>query len=237
MKKRNLLCIIAVMSCLLILLAVPCRAINTGFVLEDVSEEEKENYIASLNLKPVDAPIKNTSFYCFDVNEKGQYAIGYNGPFVGHVVNVYDADGAFLYGFSFSTYGAYSIQWDGENIIIYLVRGNLAFAIDPDITCVEVASIPDNADNQKYWRREVDSVEREVNGVTYQAKAKLSSYHWKLVAVSPDGTETVLFHAPGGLEKIITLILFVVLFGVIVVIVLSYSLNKKYRNYKETKMS
>ena len=179
--------------------------------------------------------MKNASFYCFDVNEKGQYALGFDTMFSGKVVNIYDADGTFLYGFSFNTPGSFYIEWDGENIIIYLVRGDLAFAIDSNITCVEMADIPNNQENQKYWRGEIASAERNVNGVTYQAKPGLLAFHWKIVALAPDGTEMVLFHEPGAFGKIIALTLFTVLFSCAVVIGMLYSARKNYKKYRESK--
>lgn len=235
MRKRNALCAVALMLCVLILLSIPCHAINTGFVLQDVPEEKKENYIISLNLKPVDAPMKNASFYCFDVNEKGQYALGFNTMFSGKVVNVYDADGTFLYGFSFNTPGSFYIEWDGDNIIVYLVRDDLAFAIDSNITCVEVADIPNNQENQKYWRGEIASAQRKVNDVTYQAKPGLLAFRWKLVALAPDGTETVLFHEPGAFGKTVVFAVMIGLFFAAATIWVIYSAQKNYKKHIDSR--
>ena len=230
MKKRKALCMFAALVCFLALVAVPCHAMDSGFTLEELPEERRKNYMISLDLKPVDSPVENTGFYCFDVNEKGQYALGFQGLFIGNIVNIYDADGTFLYGFSFDSNGSFYLEWDGDNIILYLLRDYLAYAVDPNVTCVEVAKISDARENQEYWNGEIMSSEKEVNGVSYQAKPGLLSRHWKLVAEESDGMQTELFNESETLVKLIALGLLNVLFSCSVVLVIVFSIRKKFKH-------
>lgn len=119
------------------LFAVPCSAINTGFDIEDVNEDEMPVIFERFDLEMIDEPKITNGFSCFDVNEFGDYTLGFD---IGNtdVILFCSSNGEYLYGFSVADNGAFGIEWDNENIIIYRVRSDLAVLIDKDGNCLDM---------------------------------------------------------------------------------------------------
>lgn len=60
--------------------AIRVNAMNTGFFTEDLSDETKTTFVASINVSPLSAEPEKRGVLCFDVNEQGLIAIGQRVP-------------------------------------------------------------------------------------------------------------------------------------------------------------
>ena len=75
--------------------AIKVNAMNTGFFTEDLSDETKSTFVASINVSPLSAEPEKRGVLCFDVNEQGLIAIVQTGS-QDKENRVYTAQGAFL---------------------------------------------------------------------------------------------------------------------------------------------
>ena len=225
---------------LLLLLPVLCHASNGGFSFETKDTIEHLAIASKLNIQPVEDTAVRKGFCCFDVNEKGKFALGFDHAEY-DILLVYDNDGEYLYGFSFHIDGAWGVGWEGNNIILFCVRSDLAITIDERGTCIEVAEIEENPDNQAYWNHEVFANTRDVNGVVYTAKHWLVNsplIHWgqypMLIQTFPTGESTVLFDAfqrqPFPILRALTIAGIFLASGVVVFLLLSIRSQKKRRH-------
>ena len=108
----------AVLLLFLLYLSVHAAAADTQNPM--VTEIEKASEVSVFYQKGEDRTIK-----CFDVNEAGWFAVGYNN----NTIQIYDDLGVFQYGYSFRTEGTYGIELKQNSIVLYLGRSNMAVEI------------------------------------------------------------------------------------------------------------
>lgn len=223
---------------ILILTGLPCFAMNTGFDLSDKSEEEIAAIVSRLDIELIDEPEIKTGFSCFDVNEFGDYALGFDRS-EKDILLTYNAEGEYLYGFSFADNGGFGIEWDGNDIIVYSVRSDLAILIDKQGRCLDIKEIQNTSQNNEYWRKEVNANIRTVNGATFTAEHGLVNselLHWGtylcLVKTTPSGERMILFDVTANAIALTIIILFVVviLFTVVILVVCRVKHNPKARD-------
>lgn len=216
---------------------VSCFAMDIGFALEDVTEDEFSSVCTNLALSVIDEPDIDVGFCCFDVNESGDYALGFDLP-LKDIILVYDSTGSYQYGFSFSDNGAFGLEWDNENIVIYRVRSDLAISVDSSGNILEMGIIPDTLENNEYWNNEVNANKRNVAGVTYTAEHWIANHEWlrwgaypRLVKTMPDGERIVLFDQPAF--SVVTSVILVVLIIAAFLTVIGFFIRRclKYYGY------
>ena len=125
---------------LLIILAASClftmygAALDRGFLPEEIPSEQKESLLERLDVQlfyeaPPAKPIE-----CFAVSESEFVAIGItydpyreeeSGYHPNRFVGVYNAQGEFQYGLTFSHTGGFELDWDQGNLLIYLDRSGI----------------------------------------------------------------------------------------------------------------
>lgn len=177
-----------------------CLAMNTGFSTEDIESPLAESVIHDLGIMSITyKPDISKGFSCFDVNEAGNILLGFdvNGR---DVVLAYDSNTNFLYGFSLKDNGAFGLEWDGDDIIVYRMRSDLAIRLNSRGECQEIKHISNTLDNQNYWRDEVYASKRLCGNNVFTAKSKYINsdfLRWGtytcLHKVSPSGEQIVLF--------------------------------------------
>lgn len=192
--KQFLICFLMLTVMLLMPFAVPCKAMNTGFEVEYIQDEQEiqkrfERYGFSL----IEKEIHLDSFSCYAINQFGQYALGYASATKDYIL-VYDADQTFLYGYSFDLPGSFYIDFDGKNILFYNVRGDVAIALDQEENCLEYAEITDEMTHDSYWG-ELKKSKIVTPFASYKAGCYMGDYH-QLVRTDTDGKRTVLFDSP-----------------------------------------
>ncbi|MBE6765390.1 MAG: hypothetical protein E7546_05870 [Ruminococcaceae bacterium] len=178
-------------------------AMNTGFDIKPVSEEEKESFVDAINFSILDKEYKNKSIHCFDVREDGTFAIGSEHNKMGamkDIVSVYSAEGVFQYGYIFDSPGSFYLEWDGENVLIYFVRSNFIISVNPEGEVEEAADVPMTPANDSYSFKLLKKTECVVGDKTYEIKNDMGAFlnfisftHSQLVVTDSDGNSTILY--------------------------------------------
>ena len=194
---------LCIAACFFIVSPTVCCAASAGFETVDLSEERIAEIYPRWELALIDEPDVKQGFVCFDVNPSGHYALGF-GETDKKAVLVYDENGNYLYGFSFNT-GSFGVGWDGNDLILYSVRGDLAICIDRQGQCLWMKDIPQTSHNSDIWRKEVEANTRVKEDATYKAEHWLynnETLHWgiytRLIKTLPTGEEIVLFDQTQG---------------------------------------
>ena len=149
-----------------------------------VRQVEEGLAVSILHQKDADRLIK-----CFDVNDRGWYAIG----FKNNTVHVYDSFGIFQYGCRFNTDGTYGIVLKENSIVIYLGRSNIAVEIDPTGKCL-------NADRIYFSKEILDNIiyrtDKQIGNVRYYLERDIGIFHGdysRLIKSKQNETKIVLY--------------------------------------------
>lgn len=167
--------------------------------MDDMREEDVSDIFNRLDLKTIDEPMDHHPFSCFDVNEFGEYVLGF-GQQDTDMILVYDSDGSYVCGFSIKNSGNLGALWENGSIVLYLSRSDLAVSIDRNGKCVNIRKIQNTMQNNEFWNQVVYANRRDMNGVSFTAEnGPFTSelLHWgayhRLVKTTPDGERVVLY--------------------------------------------
>ena len=170
-------------------------AMNTGLETESMISEEKESLWSRIHLELSDYKEENNKISCFDISEIGLVAIGFEYPFENKkVINIYNSGGKFLYGYSFECHGTYGVEWNGENLLICITRGDFAILVDKMGSCLDIRRIPYTPNNNDYWNDRILNKRRvvTVDRCEYRLVKGYNSYT-KLVKTDTDGKVTTIY--------------------------------------------
>lgn len=201
-------------------------AMNTGFSMQTMKTEDQKTFLSNIQLvKEEKEPTKN-SIICFDVNEDGLLAIGTSDSSQ-KSVSIYNLSGDYKYSYNFNCNQSFGIEWDGNNLIIYFVRSNVAALVDENGTVLELQEIENTTSNNSYWNHSVFSTQRTVGNYKYIIKNDMglfnifASSYSQLIAVDDQGNQTILYNVNNALRtKTIIIFIAVIMFVVIVVSVI-----------------
>lgn len=187
---------------LLVGFTIPAVALNTGFSTEEMSEADANHAIAVTSLSLLTEEPQLLYMTGFDVNET-KIAIEQNGYDTQKTISVYSHDGQFLYGYAFESMGSYGVEWDGDNLNIYFVRGGLIISVDPTGKIIDVKDVPDTSENDAYYRNSMELTERTVNGTTYTIRKDkaLTAFYSSLEATDQNGETRILFESETNEQK------------------------------------
>lgn len=213
-------------------------ALNTGFSTETMSEDDTNKFLSNIKLTLLTEEPAKRSISCFGVKEDSVYAIGSKKGYSNEKqISVY-RDNDFLYGFSFKCTGDFELEWDGENLNICFVRGEVLISVNSDGEVLDLRKIQNTTDNNSHWNY-LDYKPHVINNTEYKAKNTLGLLNFfqtsfsQLVMTSADGEETVLYdvssiHNPNAIALFIAITAFAA--TVIVIVgkpVISYILHNK----------
>ena len=173
-------------------------ASNQALVKHPVDENEKSYLISSINLTRTDKNIVS-EVDCFDVNDEGVIATGIGLENAKKYIRVFTEDNEFLYGFFFYTTGAFLLEWDGENLCIYLVRSGCYVTINSNGDILDIEEIELTKNNRKYINNVLWATEKTVGNKTYSLKDG-EGIHTIFIA-----TYSRLHITENGVEKVIIL--------------------------------
>ena len=191
---------------LLVVVLLTC-IVSSCFLYASATSEQtqlndtlKESVSENLNLTLLKQAAKNRSIQCFDVNNQGWFAIGFSN----NVIHIYNQNGIFQYGYQFHCDGDYGIAFEGKNLLIYLVRGEVCAAFDPSGQCIYATNIPFS----NYIRDDVIyKTTKTIGDVNYflERDAGVTSGNFsRLIAIDILKNKTVLYDAgPESISDII----------------------------------
>ncbi len=195
--------IVALLAVMLVLCSsAGAFALEDGFETEEYPPEKLEELLENIDLQPIEGVPELRSFDCYDVGEDDTFAVGFSD--MGKAgVYVYAPDGTFSWGFTMSGGTSIYLELDGENVLLYRVRSDLALTVDSNSNCLEVRKIPHSKENKIYWRQLGDR-ERTAGQSTYAIGNKagplnlLALSYGQITRTDADGTATVIYDAGVG---------------------------------------
>ena len=196
--KRSYLFWLFVIMFMLSINVTKVNAMNTSFVTEELTEEEKNEFLSHvgiwrLTIEPEKKGIRN-----FDVNEKGMIAIcqrANSDP----AVCIYSADGKFIYGYTIECKGIINAGWDGECIVIQFICGEMLVSLDPDGNIVDVKKYSISEEKNIYAIEDLESKSRVLGDTTYLIRNDMGILSWiassysQMVVIDASGAETIIY--------------------------------------------
>ena len=186
---------------LLILLAAggaKILAVNTGFSTEPLSEDDISTLLKNVSISMLTDEPSKKAIKCFSVNEDGLIAIGY-GNSENKTVCIYTNDGVFKYGYSFKCSGSFGIELDKSVLNIYLVRSDVAIAVNSAGEVEGVLKIQNTSENNAYWNNCFFSTKREIGDTEYFLKNDMgifnlfASSYSQLIIIDKNGEESIIY--------------------------------------------
>lgn len=233
MKKviKFLVCITFVIV-IVFFASVNAMAVSTGFSTSDMDSEQKSAIIEKLNISLVSENINSKAIECFDVNESGMIALGhYNGR--QKAISIYDSEGNFKRGYSFMCDGSFGVEWDGDCLNIYIIRGNVLVAVDESANIIDITRVEDTYENNDYMNDYIFATEKNIGNVKYSIRNDMgalnfiSSSYSQLVKSTADN-EVILYSVNDTqTAKTVVIVVAVLLFACVAVLVLIKTCKRK----------
>lgn len=178
---------------------ISASALNTGFAVADISEDEQEKIEGNLQLKLITSEPTKYPVACFDVREDGMLVIGSDSGIDKKTICIYD-QGEFQYGYTFTSAGDFYVEWDGDLINLCTVRSGLVISIDANGQILQISKIEDTYANRSYWD-DVRANKKSAQGQKYAIQNDLGILNLfamgysQLTSTNADGQTTVLYDA------------------------------------------
>ena len=151
-------------------------AMNTGFSTEILSEDRQNRILNNISIAVLDEEPAKDTISCFDVSDDGMIALGCS-DLETKTIGIYTPDGVFQYGYKFNTGGKFGVEWDGNNIIIYFVRSDLAVSVNPTGDIEGILAIQNTMENNTYWHHSVFSNKRIVENTEYTLRNDMGFFN------------------------------------------------------------
>ncbi len=199
---------------------------NYGFETTVLSENEKSRILSNIDLRKNQTVVTLDSvkspLVSFDVSENETLLLGFGSHQIAVVLN-----GHVLSYFEFAEGGGdYYVQWQNDNILLYLVRSSVIAEVSQDGQLIDMIRADDKSiHNNSLWTELANRHRITVNGISYSMSNErgilnlfLPSFR-KLIKTDADGNSTVLFDVGSLLSarRIITLVFIVAFLSLILV--------------------
>lgn len=160
-----------------------------------VSQEKMEKVFSSLQLQVVTEAEDRGTIECFDINSKGMIALAVK-PSPKASVYVYNSNGDFQYGYKFKCSEGFCISWNGENLVLYLLRSDLNITVDSNGNCVSMTKVTHSLSSEE--RKSIYAKKRKSGENEYFLDSRLgplASSYSRLISVDANGNQKVLYAA------------------------------------------
>lgn len=205
------------------------NAINTGFLTDILSTEEKEDIISNISLTLLKTEPNKNAITCFDISKNGLIAIVQDDSDK-KIICVYSSEGVFQYGYSVKTMGSLGIEWDEQYVNIYFVRSSIIVSVDQNGEIQDIYDVPKTKENNRYYNEFISAAEKTVNDTEYiltnEGLSKvLASSYTKLIVRDIDGNENTIYDVSE--KKNQSIIAYCIIFVTIAVVILLTTGNKQ----------
>lgn len=151
----------------------------------------------------------------FDVDEEGNYALGFESSGERGFVYVYNQNNDFLYGLSFNTNGAYGIELCEEGLNIFFNREAVILTYDRNGVCIDAQKLLTKTSDyytliDNYLRKTSETVDGRQYSM--QRDVNIGSSYSRFVVTDANGVETILYQDSSGPISEIAIFAFGVLF-------------------------
>ena len=210
-----------------------CKELETpaAFSTYELSDAEKETIEKNIDLTLLSEMNAYFGIDCFDVSDSGCVAVGID--YGTHKsIYVFDSDGNFDRGYDFSIDGSFNLEWDEDNILIYIVRGDIVVSVDRDGKVTNVKKIENTSENNSYWNKLRSTKSKTVDGKTYLMRNKIGIFNlfatsYSQIIVQTAESEMIIYDASTFIvcRNLFILIVIVPLFAV-----LAFSIIKRWKS-------
>ena len=139
--------------------------------------------------------LPTTHMVSFDVSDSEQVAVAYSS----RVIVVYDKNGDEIASFEFIEYGRYCVEWYGENLLLYTIRGDdiFEFTLDGELVNAVKWDPYETDRNRKrntqiLKRTEVTRNENRYKAETPRRLIQADNEYTQIVRIEPSGNRTVV---------------------------------------------
>lgn len=191
-----------------------------GFETTDLSPDEINQIWNSIKVRSLPETLSldemSTSIVSFDVSESENILIGLKN----NRLIVLDNNKELLYGFQFSNDGSFYVRWEGDNILLLLVRGAIIVEFSTNGQLINMIEADDRSiENNNLWNQIRDRDKISINDSVYLVRNQMgflnffSSSYSQLVKKDIDGKEMVIYdvstvHATKTAVMLIAVLLF-----------------------------
>ena len=190
-------------------------------------EEDEEKIISTINLRLTDEDIEST-VSCFDVNEDHIIATGTTLT-NNHTsyIRVFTANDEFLYGFFFYTSGSFVLEWQGDNLGIYLIRGDYYITVNSGGEILSLEKVENTERNEDYLDNVLRSKKKTVGYTTYtltNENPSIFDFDYSILHISDRGEEKTIVlkeYSLGAYKMIVNPIIGLLVFGIFTLIIRS----------------
>lgn len=161
---------------------------------EQYSEETSEELLKEFNVqisKSVTA--NNSSIVNMDVSDKGYVCVALSNE----TIRIFDDKNNFVEQVKFESSGSYLVAWNNDNLVLFFVRGNIAFEFTLEGEKLAVYSY----EPEESVYRKLEQTEIDVNNNIYKI-----TNHSALTVTDSTGNETTIYEAENNTRLIKTLL-------------------------------
>lgn len=235
--KRSFLFLLSVFMIVLFTNMVEVKAMNTGFETNHFPTEEKNTFIANINILPIGKESAKKSITCFDVNNNRLIAIGQN-TLDRKTICIYSSDGVFQYGYTFNCSGAFGVEWDEENLNIYFVRSGAIVSVTPTGEVLDVFEVQNTIDNNTHSNDVLYSTRRIIGDTTYLIRNDMGIFNWiaisysQIITIDATGAECIIYdvNSTQFLNTVVLFIFILMFVSVAVALVIREFIKLKHGN-------
>lgn len=218
---------------------IVAKAMNTGFLTDKLSEDEKNIFISNIDFHLIESEPAKNAVECFDVNKNEMIAIGQKSQ-NRKIICVYSSDGNFQYGYAFDCYGSYGVEWDEENLNIYFIRSSMVISVAPNGEILDVLEVTNSIENNSYVNHFIYATERTIGDTTYLMRNDMGIINWiassysQIIIKDVSGAENIIYDVSSTqLLNTIISIIFVCVFIFVAIATIASQIIKSGRGNKK----
>lgn len=239
MKKY--LCVFLLLFQMLFFFRLDLLAISNELETESFDQSRETEVLSRIKISLLTEEAEKWPIECFDVSENGMIVLGLADPGFHSERNclyVYSSDGVFQYGYSFESSGSFYVEWNQDNIEIYLARSDIIVILNPKEQTQSAVQIKDVTESSHYINQVLRLRERQVGDTKYIIQNDMgvlnliaSSYSQMLVV---NASETTMIYDvnSNALTRVIIKIVTVCLMACVVILGLLIQCLYLWRNKK-----
>lgn len=212
MAKKFLIVLFAVFTVICVPINTKAAGMNTGFKTTELSQEDKKEFLSNIGFSFISKEPQKSKIECFDVSNNGLVAVGFS-RLDNIYISVYNESGSFCYGYVLEAHQSFGIEWDGNCLIIYFVRSDVAALLDSKGNILDIKRIEDTAENNFYWNNHVFSSQKNIGEYQYTLDKNMGILNLfmptyaRLIKTDSNGQKTIVYDA-GKTQNVKSIIIF-----------------------------